>query len=234
MVELKEKDGVLYVHLDGAVRPLFNAHIAIPPDLDLPQGFKGGAVDMCMQHIPAIPNITLKFREELASFAHKDTPTMLKVFDFTRTYLLASDADNSGILFITMRCFGSWWAGVASQLFAATLIKHFGGDVLKAIQVVGLICKTIGACATFPTIPLVPNSGEPVDPVILLVDLITGSNNGNVLPRMREGMIGAFHDWQIPKYLRGDVPEKYKGKLYPFTGYEKSRLFLDFYIAPHY
>ena len=180
-------------------------------ELDGPEGFRSDVMLACNEFVPMIVGIGARFREKFAEFKHVDTPWMLRVFDFTCERLLYGmfNTDNPGHVFVAIQCFGSWWAGVATQVFASTLLTECvrlkpaasaAGELDMVIAVAACITKCFGCSARTPLIPHVP-SGSPPDPVVLLADAVLAKFSECGVDRAE--LIQALYDWHVPRYMRG-------------------------------
>jgi hypothetical protein len=184
--------------------------------LDSPQGFEPDAMFACSKYVPEMPGISALFRQKLSAFAHCDTEIMLRMLDFVRDNLMYGfyNPNNPGHLFIVMQCFGGWWAGVASQIFASVLLEECtkykqrsgntepGKELDMMLGVISCICKSFGCSARMPLMPHYP-SGSPPDPVVLLADTVIVKFPQ--FKRQREDLIKGLRDWHIPKYMRTTI-----------------------------
>ncbi len=213
--------------------------------LDGPEGYSPDVLYASLKHVPSIKDIFGRFRQCFSNFHHVDTDRMVAVLDYTRNNLLYNlfDPDNPGHVFVAMQCFGGWWAGVATQAFATTLLEmcneikdamekaagimhsKSGKEIDMMMGVVACICKSFGCSARTPIIPHCP-SGSPPDPVVLLADAICAKYPYFKKSNVRDNLLRALRDWHIPKYMR--LPNgKHRQQWLPQNHIDRTRAFME-------
>ena len=213
--------------------------------LDEPEGFSADALIACSKIVPEISGITTKFRAAFAQYNHHNVPVMLKVFDYTRENLLYDlyNEHNPGHLFVLMHCFGGWWAGVATHIFANVVLEECQAFRLRLEQqsntvapasmdldlmfgLLACICKAFGSSARTPLIPHYPQ-GTPPDPIALFADSIASRYQHLKRPDIRAQLINALIDWHVPVYMR---QPKQRIIWQPHNHIDRARAFLEKYL----
>lgn len=236
-------DGFMVLRAPGTQEVQIYLPILKNKILDEPEGYNPDVLYASLKYVPQIKGIFSRFRERLANFRHADTERMVAVLDYTKNNLLYNlfDPDNPGHVFVAMQCFGGWWAGVATQGFALTLLDmckeikdamekatgvvQNGKEVDMMMGVVACICKSFGCSARTPIIPHYPG-GSPPDIVVLLADTICSKHPHFKKPSVREDFIRALRDWHVPKYMR--LPSgKHRVQWQPQNHIDRTRAFME-------
>lgn len=207
--------------------------------LDGPEGFSSDVLYQASKIVPEITGITSKYREAFSEFTHKDVPRMLQVFDYVRSNLMYGlyNENNPGHLFVLIQCFGGWWAGVATQIFASVLLRECslfriaraGPESMDLDLMFGMlacICKAFGTSARTPLIPHYPQ-GTPPDPIALFADTIASRYKHLKRPLLREELIKSLINWHIPRYMRHLSQEKDRQLWQPHNHIDRTRAFME-------
>lgn len=213
-------DGFMVVKGPGSREALVYLPILKKKILDEPEGHSPDVLYASLKYVPQLNGMYDRFKAALSAFSHSDTSRMVLVMEYTKQNLLYGlfNPDNPGHVFVAMQCFGGWWAGVAAQIFTATLLemcKEFKVSIEKStgarsadtkeldmvMGVLACICKSFGCSARTPIIPHYPG-GAPADPVVLLADAMCSKYPHLKGPNVREGLLRALRDWHVPRYMR--------------------------------
>ena len=222
--------GYLEIHIDTRRHEFVYVPISARVDIDKGECFFPDALVASTALLRDFPGITEEFRSRFFRINHPDVERMWQVCEYTQRHLLYNlyNPNNPGHLFVAIQCYGGWWAGMASQIFASVLLQKCEEAVVAeearrgsrapdrddlvmmgVVVVIGAICKGMGASCRTPLIPHLP-SGTPPDPVVLLADCIIQKQRWTLTPIERTQLIKELRVWHVPEIVRRTVPDYLK------------------------